>query len=132
LPILAYKRITPTAVHDKIKQCEDDKTDWNMLRFINGGKIIPENITGSTPKIKKEKRCNDPERSMLIDVYILLFFKKVIIIKTAHNHHTHRHDAVGDITVLAEIFVDTLVEVQDNKDPCERNQPVFNFEIIAA
>jgi hypothetical protein len=45
-----------------------------MLFGIYIRQVFEEYITGSTPEIKKEQRSNQPERSMLIDINILLFF----------------------------------------------------------
>jgi len=132
LPILAYKRITPATVHNKIKQCENDETNGYLLGCVNIGKIRPENITGGAPEIKKEKRSNDPERSMLINIHILLFLQKVIVIKATDDNNAYRHHTVGNIAVPAKTGADTFIQVQDTENPRKRYQPVGYFEIVTA
>jgi hypothetical protein len=71
-----------------------------MLFGIYIGQVFEEYITGRTPEVKEEQRGNQPERSMLININILLFFQEIIKIRTAHSQYAHRCHRIAPDTVF--------------------------------
>lgn len=103
-----------------------------MLFGIYIGQVFKEYITGRTPEVKEEQRGNQPERSMLININILLFFQEIIKIGTAHGQYAHRRHRIAPHAVFLKPAEHTFIYIKYTEKEDKRQRQVFHLEISIA